>query len=59
MHPIGTLQRHDRLTNGVTITQALRCQIEQMADGCFERKIVLLELPRPWSLVPVHHGNSR
>jgi hypothetical protein len=28
MHPICSLQRHDRLTNGVTITQALRCQVD-------------------------------
>ena len=58
MHPICSLQRHDRLTNGVTITQALRCQVDgYMADGCFERKIVWLEMPRPW--LPVHHGSSR
>ena len=31
------LQRHIRLTNGVTITLALRCQVEQMADGCAGR----------------------
>jgi hypothetical protein len=29
MHPICSLQRHYRLTNGVAITQALRCQSEK------------------------------
>ena len=60
MHPTCTLQRrrHDRRTNSVTITQALRCQVEQimMADGCFERKIVSLELPRLW--LPVHRSHE-
>ena len=33
MHPICSLQRHDRLTNGVTITQALRCQVDKWLMG--------------------------
>jgi hypothetical protein len=29
MYPMCSLQRHHRLTNGVTITQALRCRFEK------------------------------
>ena len=33
MHPMCSLQRHDRLTNGVTITQALCCQVDTWLMG--------------------------
>ena len=38
MHPICSLQRHDRLTNGVTITQALRCQVDTWLMGALREK---------------------
>jgi hypothetical protein len=38
MHPICSLQRHDRLTNGVTITQALRCQVDKWLMGALREK---------------------
>jgi len=38
MHPICSLQRHDRLTNGVTITQALRCQVDIWLMGALREK---------------------
>ena len=38
MHPICSLQRHDRLTNGVTITQALRCQMDIWLMGALREK---------------------
>ena len=60
MHPICSLQRHHRLTNGVTITQALRCQSEKGWWVLWENNRFfdcLLELPCPW--LPVHLGSSR
>ena len=33
-----SLQRHDRLTNGVTITQALRCQVDTWLMGALREK---------------------
>ena len=56
MHPICSLQRHYRLTNGVTITQALRCQFEKGWWVLWEKNR-FLELPCPW--LPVHLGSSR
>ena len=38
MHLICSLQRHDRLTNGVTITQALRCQVDNWLMGALREK---------------------
>ncbi len=56
MHPICSLQRHYRLTNGVTITQALRWQFEKGWWVLWEKNC-FLELPCPW--LPVHLGSSR
>ncbi len=38
MHPICSLQRHDRLTKGVAITQALRCQVDTWLMGALREK---------------------
>jgi hypothetical protein len=38
MHPICSLQRHHRLNKGVTITQALRCQVDIWLMGALRKK---------------------
>ena len=38
MHPICSLQRHHRPSKGVTITQALRCQVDNWLMGALREK---------------------